>query len=72
MVTGKRIRANDPQPFDGYPATYWADWAISSFDHVCMKDADTGEYCVGVFLSNFYILQLSSQLSITNSSYLQM
>ncbi|KAJ6020328.1 carbohydrate-binding module family 50 protein [Penicillium canescens] len=40
--------ANDPQPFSGYPATYWADWAISAFDHVCMKDADTGEYCVDV------------------------
>ncbi|KAJ5113891.1 carbohydrate-binding module family 50 protein [Penicillium angulare] len=40
--------ANDPQPFSGYPATYWADWAISAFEHVCMKDADTGEYCVDV------------------------
>jgi hypothetical protein len=38
---------HDPQPFPGLPATYWADWAISAFDHVCMKDASTGKYCVG-------------------------
>uniref|UniRef100_A0A093VSX0 Lysozyme n=2 Tax=Talaromyces marneffei PM1 TaxID=1077442 RepID=A0A093VSX0_TALMA len=39
---------NDPPPFPGLPATYWADWAISAFDHVCMKDASTGQYCVDV------------------------
>jgi hypothetical protein len=39
--------ANDPQPFDGYPATYWADWAMSAYEHLCMKDATTGQYCVG-------------------------
>ncbi|KKK25242.1 hypothetical protein ARAM_003183 [Aspergillus rambellii] len=45
--------ANDPQPFDGLPATYWADWAISAFDHVCMKDASTGDYCVELIAGYF-------------------
>ncbi|KAI0388217.1 hypothetical protein F5Y17DRAFT_463931, partial [Xylariaceae sp. FL0594] len=36
---------SDPQPLPGYPATYWADVAISAWTTVCLKDAATGEYC---------------------------
>ncbi|KAI5305672.1 hypothetical protein KEM56_003676 [Ascosphaera pollenicola] len=44
---------NDTQPFPGLPAVYWADWAISTFEHLCMKDSKTGEYCPGVIASFF-------------------
>ncbi|KAF2134778.1 carbohydrate-binding module family 50 protein [Dothidotthia symphoricarpi CBS 119687] len=37
--------SKDPEPFQGIPATYWADGAISAFNTICLKDSKTGEYC---------------------------
>lgn len=39
--------ANNPQPFDGLPATYWADSALAVYGLLCLKDATTGAYCTG-------------------------
>ena len=39
--------ANDPQPFDGIPATYWADSASSAWNSLCLKNPSTGQYCTG-------------------------
>ncbi|KAK5652943.1 hypothetical protein OQA88_9422 [Cercophora sp. LCS_1] len=37
--------ANDKQPRDGYPATYWVDAVSSVQKQTCLKDSATGEYC---------------------------
>lgn len=38
---------NDPEPFQGIPATYWIDAARSAYNTFCLKDSSTGEYCTG-------------------------
>ncbi|RYP37881.1 hypothetical protein DL767_002753 [Monosporascus sp. MG133] len=37
--------ANDPQPRDGYPATYWVDAVSSVRSQMCLKDSASGRYC---------------------------
>ncbi|KAJ5588344.1 hypothetical protein N7537_011022 [Penicillium hordei] len=54
--------ANDPQPFSGYPATYWADWAISAFDHNQTVESDgtnllTDQLCSSCVVSLFSLMQ---------------
>ncbi|KZF20250.1 carbohydrate-binding module family 50 protein [Xylona heveae TC161] len=52
--------AKDPQPVPGYPATYWADSAISAFNHMCMKDQSTGAFCVDV-IAGFFANQATDE-----------
>ncbi|RYP60326.1 hypothetical protein DL769_008158 [Monosporascus sp. CRB-8-3] len=37
--------ADDPQPRDGYPATYWVDAVSSVRSQMCLKDSASGRYC---------------------------
>ena len=37
--------ANDPQPRDGYPATYWVDAVSAVRSQMCLKDSASGRYC---------------------------
>ena len=39
--------ANDPQPKEGFPATYWVDAVSSMRSQMCLKDSKTGRYCTG-------------------------
>ncbi len=41
--------AGQPTPFDGLPATYYGNWAWSSWNTTCLQDAKTGQYCIGRF-----------------------
>jgi hypothetical protein len=35
------------QPFQGLPATYYGDFALSTWNLTCLQDPATGEYCIG-------------------------
>ena len=41
--------ANDPQPWDGIPATWAGDVLWATWNRTCLKDSKTGEYCSGRF-----------------------
>ncbi|KAH8649260.1 hypothetical protein BX600DRAFT_554788 [Xylariales sp. PMI_506] len=45
--------ANDPQPMDGFPSTYWVDAAASAFTQMCLTDSATGIYCTDFFNETF-------------------
>ena len=36
---------SDPQPFQGFPAQYFVDVVIASYNFTCFKAADSGQYC---------------------------
>jgi len=40
--------ANDPQPVDGFPSTYWVDATSSAFTQACLKDSKSGQYCTDI------------------------
>ncbi|OXV07777.1 hypothetical protein Egran_04458 [Elaphomyces granulatus] len=40
--------ANDPQPVDGFPSTYWVDATSSVFTQACLKDSQSGQYCTDI------------------------
>ncbi|ERF73915.1 hypothetical protein EPUS_05338 [Endocarpon pusillum Z07020] len=51
--TVKQACAGDPQPLPGYPATYWGDSASAAWNQICLKDSQTGAYCVDVLTTFF-------------------
>jgi len=58
--------ANDPQPFDGLPATYYGNWAWSTWNVTCLQDAQTGQYCIGnIFDIANSPLDFTEQMQIT-------
>ncbi|KAK1751404.1 hypothetical protein QBC47DRAFT_434461 [Echria macrotheca] len=60
----------DPQPFNGYPATWQGTAVFASYNMTCLKDSSTGQFCQDYFatlpdsttgdldLSNFTTTQL--------------
>lgn len=42
--------AGQQSPFDGLPATYYGNWAWSSWNTTCLQDAKSGNYCIGILL----------------------
>jgi hypothetical protein len=36
-----------PQPFQGLPATYYGDFAWSTWNLTCLQDPNTGQFCIG-------------------------
>lgn len=37
-----------PEPFDGLPATYYGNWAWSTWNLTCLQDIKSGNYCIGI------------------------
>lgn len=36
---------SDPQPFEGFPAQYFVDVVLASYNFTCFKAPDSGQYC---------------------------
>lgn len=51
--------ANDPQPWDGIPASWVSDIIWATYNRTCLKDEISGEYCTSKFCN------LSPELLIT-------
>jgi hypothetical protein len=61
--------AGQPEPFDGLPATYYGNWAWSTWNLTCLQDAKTGEYCIGNFSPTTKSSQdFTHQAQITSSA----
>jgi hypothetical protein len=66
--TVKQACAGDPEPLPGYPATYWGDSASAAWNQVCLRDSQTGAYCVGMLGSQ--ILSCPRANEITFKTFL--
>ena len=47
-TTVSKACANDPQPWDGIPATWAGDILWATYNRTCLKDPTTGKYCTGM------------------------
>ena len=62
--TVKQACAGDPEPLPGFPATYWGDSASAAWNQICLKDSQTGAYCVGMLAHLSYsTISLTKPLS---------
>ncbi|KAH9206729.1 hypothetical protein DL95DRAFT_347253 [Leptodontidium sp. 2 PMI_412] len=59
--------AGQPQPWSGYPATYFGDVYWSSYNLTCLTDSKTGKSCI--VLCSPCVLSLYQQLQGTAYSY---
>lgn len=64
--------AGQPEPFDGLPATYYGNWAWSTWNLTCLQDAKSGNYCIGISSPTKESSQgFTDQVQITSSAFFQ-
>ncbi|KAL1961764.1 hypothetical protein VTN77DRAFT_1090 [Rasamsonia byssochlamydoides] len=44
--------ANDPDPWDGIPASFWGDCLAAYQERICLRDLNSTDYCIDI-MSNY-------------------